>query len=55
MRGYHATEAYWKAMRKLQVCVEPLFVQAKAWHGLQRFRLRGLESMNAEGLLVAAG
>ena len=55
VRGYHATEAYRKAMRKRQVWVEPLFAEAKAWHGLRRFRLRGLAKVNIEGLLVAAG
>ena len=55
VRGYHATEAYARAMRKRQVWVEPLFAEAKLWHGLRRFRLRGLENVNMEGLLVAAG
>jgi transposase len=55
VRAYHATEAYKKAMRKRQVWVEPLFAEAKQWHGLRRFRLRGLESVNFEGLLVATG
>ena len=55
VRGYHGTEAYKKAMRKRQVWVEPLFAEAKLWHGLRRFRLRGLENVNIEGLLVAAG
>jgi transposase len=55
VRGYHATEDYKKAMRKRQVWVEPLFAEAKVWHGLRRFRLRGLENVNIEGLLVAAG
>ena len=55
MRGYHATEAYKKAMRKRQVWVEPLFAEAKEWHGLRRFRLRGLAKVNIEGLLIAAG
>ncbi len=55
VRGYHATEGYQKAMRKRQVWVEPLFAEAKGWHGLRRFRLRGLENVNIEGLLVAAG
>ena len=47
--------AYQKAMRKRSVWVEPLFGEAKQWHGLRRFRLRGLENVNMEGLLVAAG
>jgi len=55
VRGYHATEAYQKAMRKRQVWVEPLFAEAKEWHGLRRFRLRGLEKVNGEALLIAAG
>jgi transposase len=55
VRGYHASEAYKKAMRKRQVWVEPLFAEAKEWHGLRRFRLRGLANVNIEGLLVAAG
>jgi transposase len=55
VRGYHTTEPYAKAMRKRQVWVEPLFAEAKAWHGLRRFRLRGLEKVNSEALLVAAG
>ena len=55
VRGYHATEPYAKAMRKRQVWVEPLFAEAKEWHGLRRFRLRGLEKVNGEALLIAAG
>ena len=55
VRGYHATEAYQKAMRKRQVWVEPLFAEAKEWHGLRRLRLRGLTNVNIQGLLIAAG
>jgi hypothetical protein len=55
VRAYHATEPYAKAMRKRQVWVEPLFAEAKQWHGLRRFRLRGLERVNGEALLIAAG
>ncbi len=55
VRTYHATEPYAKAMRKRRVWVEPLFAEAKAWHGLRRFRLRGLANVNIEGLLVATG
>src|SRR3954466_13957426 len=55
VRAYHATEAYAKARRKRQVWVEPLFAKAKEWHGLRRFRLRGLEQVNGEALLMAAG
>jgi hypothetical protein len=55
VRGYHETEDFAKAMRKRQVWVEPLFAEAKDWHGLRRFRLRGLEKVNGEALLIAAG
>ena len=55
MRGYHATEPYKKAIRKRQVWVEPLFAEAKEWHGLRRLRLRGLLNANIQGLLIAAG
>ena len=55
VRGYHATEAYKKAMRKRKVWVEPLFGEAKDWHGLRRFLLRGLWKVNVAALLIAAG
>ena len=55
VRGYHATEPYKKAIRKRQVWVEPLFAEAKEWHGLRRLRLRGLMNANIQGLLIAAG
>jgi hypothetical protein len=55
VRAYHAAESYAKAMRKRHVWVEPLFAEAKAWHGLRRFRLRSLEQVNGEALLIAAG
>jgi DDE family transposase len=55
VRGYHETEQYKKAMRKRQVWVEPLFGEAKEWHHLRKFRLRGLEKVNTEGQLIAAG
>jgi transposase len=55
VRDYHTTEPYARAMRKRNVWVEPLFAEAKDWHGLRRFRLRGLERVNSEALLVAAG
>jgi hypothetical protein len=35
--------------------VEPLFAEAKTLHGLSRFRPRGIEKVNIEGLMVAAG
>jgi hypothetical protein len=55
VKGYHQTEAYQKAMRKRKVWVEPLFAEAKDWHGLRRFRLRLLWRVNIEGLRIAAG
>jgi len=55
VRGYQDTEPYRKAIRKRRVWVEPLFGEAKDWHGSRRFRLRTLEKVNAEALLVAAG
>ncbi|MBT6958176.1 MAG: IS1182 family transposase [Opitutae bacterium] len=48
------TEAYHKAMRKRQVWVEPMFGEAKQWHGLYRFRLRRLWRVNIEALLIAS-
>jgi hypothetical protein len=35
-------------------CVEPHFGEAKEWHGARRFRLRGLEKVNAEALMIAS-
>ena len=55
VRGYHTTEPYAKAIRKRKVWVEPLFAEAKDWHGLRRLRLRGLLNANIQGLLIAAG
>jgi hypothetical protein len=55
VRAYHKTAAYQKAISKRKVWVEPLFAEAKQWHGLERFMLRGLEKVNIESLLIAAG
>lgn len=49
------TEAYQKAMRKRKVWVEPLFAEAKEWHGFRRLSLWGLMNANIQGLLIAAG
>jgi transposase len=54
-RALQSTAAYQKALRKRRVWVEPLFGEAKDWHGLRHFRLRGLWKVNGEGLLIAAG
>ncbi len=55
VRSYQETAAYQKALRKRQVWVEPLFAEAKDWHGLRRFRLRRLWRVNCEALVIAAG
>jgi transposase len=55
VRGYANTPAYQQAMRKRSVWIEPLFAEAKGWHGLRRFRLRGLANVNIEALLIASG
>jgi hypothetical protein len=55
VKGYHQTKAYQKAMNKRKVWVEPLFAEAKDWHGLRRFRLRLLWRVNSEALRIAAG
>jgi transposase len=53
--SYRQTEAYLRAIRKRSVWIEPLFGEAKEFHGLRRFRLRRLRKVNIEGVLVAAG
>ncbi len=53
--AYQATEAYHKARRKRSVWVEPLFAEAKSWHGLRRCRLRRLWRVNVQVLWTAAG
>jgi transposase len=55
VKGYRGTFPYEKALRKRRVWVEPLFAEAKDWHGLRRFRMRRLEKVNIEALLIAAG
>lgn len=55
VRAYQDTEAYKQALRKRKVWVEPLFGEAKDWHGLERFRLRMLEKVNSEALVIATG
>jgi transposase len=55
VKSYRGTFAYEKALRKRRVWVEPLFAEAKDWHGLRRFRLRRLEKVNIEALLIASG
>jgi transposase len=55
VRAYRGTHPYEKALRKRKVWVEPLFAEAKDWHGMRRFRLRRLEKVNIEALLIASG
>jgi hypothetical protein len=55
VRAYRGTFSYEKALRKRKVWVEPLFAEAKDWHGMRRFRLRRLEKVNVEALLIASG
>jgi transposase len=54
-KGYRATPAYQKALRKRQVWVEPLFGEGKQWHQMAHFRLRGVRKVNIEGVMKAAG
>jgi hypothetical protein len=55
VRAYRDTEPYRRALRKRAVWVEPLFGEAKEWHGLRRFSPRLLEKVNTEALMVASG
>jgi hypothetical protein len=55
VQSYQATAAYQKALRKRKVWVEPLFAEAKEWHGARRFRLRRLWRVNTEALMIATG
>jgi transposase len=55
VKAYHETEEYKKAYRKRKVWVEPLFGEAQQWHGLRRFRVRGLAKVNCAGLMTATG
>ena len=55
VRAYRDTEPYRKALRKRAVWVEPLFAEAKEWHRFRRFRLRRLEKVNTEALMIASG
>jgi transposase len=55
VKSYFGTFAYEKALRKRKVWVEPMFAEAKDWHGLRRFRLRRLVKVNIEALMIAVG
>jgi transposase len=55
VKEYHQMDHYQRRMRKRGVWVEPLFGEAKDFHRLRRFRLRGLLKVNIEGVMIAAG
>lgn len=55
VKGYAGTPAYEEALRKRKVWIEPLFAEAKQWHGLDHFHLRRLWRVNVETLTIAAG
>ena len=55
LRAYMQTELYQKAIRKRKVWIEQLFAEGKLWHGMRRFRMRTLEKVNIEALMIAAG
>jgi transposase len=55
VRAYRGTTPYEKALRKRRVWVEPMFGEAKEWHGMRRFRLRRLWRVNAEAMVIATG
>ncbi len=42
-------------MHKRRVWIEPVFTEAKPWHGLKPFSLRGVRNVNMEGVLIATG
>ena len=55
VKGYYGLAAYKKAMSKRKVWIEPMFAEAKQWHGMERVRLRTLERVSAEVLVTATG
>ena len=55
VKAYRGSAPYEKALRKRRVWVEPMFGEAKEWHGMRRFRLRRLWRVNAEAMVIAAG
>jgi hypothetical protein len=50
VRTHTDTPAFKRAMRKRSVWDEGLSAAAKQWHGLYRFRLRGLANVNIQAL-----
>ena len=41
VRSYTGTHSYEKALRKRKVWIEPLFGEAKEWHGMKDFGYGG--------------
>lgn len=55
VKAYRQTKPFQKALRKRKFWVEPLFGEAKEFHRLRRFRLRGLHKVKIEVMMIAAG
>ena len=55
VRAYHDTDPCRRAISRRKAWVEPLFAEAKTLHGFSRFHLRGIEKVNIEDLMMAAG
>ena len=55
IKAYRGSAPYEKALRKRRVWVEPMFGEAKEWHGIRRFRLRTLWRVNAVTMVIATG
>jgi hypothetical protein len=55
LRAYMQTDPYQKAIRKRKVWIEQRFAEGKLWHGMRRFRMRTLEKVNTEALMIATG
>jgi transposase len=49
----NTTERYKEAARIRKLCTEPKFAEAKCYHGLRRFRYRGLAQVTIQTILTA--
>ncbi|MFH0838962.1 MAG: transposase, partial [Candidatus Omnitrophota bacterium] len=47
------TERYKEAAKIRRLCTEPKFAEAKCYHGLRRFRYRGLAQVTIQTILTA--
>jgi hypothetical protein len=54
-QGDAQTEGLDRARRGRPLGSMGRFGEAKQWHGMRQFRLRGLMKVNIEGLMIAAG